>query len=74
MLGGGEDGFWAKDDHFRFIAVEFKKVVVHPGFDVGEAVCELGENGRSNGSGSDIKLGIVGVTVKVETMVADDVT
>ena len=48
--------------------------MVHPGFDVSEAVGESGEDGRSNGCGGDVQLGIVGVTVKLKTMVADDVT
>ena len=42
VLGGGADGFWAQDDHFSFIAVEFEEVVVHPGFDVSETVGESG--------------------------------
>ena len=47
--------------------------MVHPGFDVSETVGESGGDGRSNGCGGDVQLGIVGVTVKL-TISADDVT
>ena len=40
VLGGGDDGFWAEDDNFSFIAIEFEELVVHPGFDVRETVGE----------------------------------
>ena len=48
--------------------------MVHPGFDVSEAVGESEEDGRSNGCGGDVQLGFVGVTVKLRTMAADDTT
>ena len=62
-----------RGDNFSFIAVEFEEDVVHPGFDVRETVAESGWDGRSNGCGGDV-VGIVGVTVKLKTMAADDVT
>ena len=34
--------FWAEDDNFSFIAVEFEEVVVHPGLDVFETIGESG--------------------------------
>jgi len=37
MTGFGES-FGTDDEHVRFITVQFKKVGVHPGFDVSEAV------------------------------------
>ena len=41
MRSSGRWGFfWAEDDPFSFIAVEFEEVVVHPGFDVRETVGE----------------------------------
>ena len=48
--------------------------MVHPGFDVGDAVGEGGEDGRNNGCGVDVQLGIVSITVKLKNMAADDVT
>ena len=30
-LGGGEGEFQANDDDFRFTAVEFEEIVIHPG-------------------------------------------
>ena len=48
--------------------------MIHPGFYVGEAVGEGGENGWVYGFGGDVQLSIVSVAVKVKTMAADDVT
>lgn len=48
--------------------------MVHPSFDVGEAVSEGGENGRSDGFGGNVQLGVVSIAVEVKTMAADDVT
>lgn len=74
VLGGGEGGFWAKEYNFSFIAVEFEEVVVHPGFYVGEAVGEGGENSCGDGFGGDVDLSVVSIAVKVKSMAADDVT
>ena len=68
-----EGGFWAKDYDFSFIAVEFEEVVVQPGFYVGEAVGEGGENSWSDGFGGDVELSVVRIAVKVKSMAADDV-
>ena len=62
------EGKWdlgANDDDFRFIAVEFEKIVVHPGFYCSKTVGDGRENGRSDGCCGDIKLGIIDVTVKL---------
>ena len=47
--------------------------MVHPGFYVGEAVGEGGENSWSDGFGGDVELSVVGIAVKVKSMAADDV-
>lgn len=52
----GEEGFGAKYDDFRFIAIQFEGSVDHPGFYISEAVGEDGENGGSNGFERDIQL------------------
>ncbi|XDV46572.1 hypothetical protein PO909_014447 [Leuciscus waleckii] len=69
-----EERFWAGDKEFCFIAVEFKKVIVHPGFNVGNAIGDGGEDSRGDGFGGHVELGIIGVAVKMESMVADDLT
>ena len=61
----GKRGYGANDDDFRFIAVEFEKIVVHPGFYCSKTVCDGRENDGSDGCCGDIKLGIIGVTVKL---------
>ena len=39
--------------------------MVHPGFYVGEAVGEGGENSWSDGFGGDVELSVVSIAVKV---------
>lgn len=38
VLNRGEKGFGSGDEEFCFTAVEFQEIIVHPGFDVGNAV------------------------------------
>lgn len=38
VLYRGEESFGSGDEKFCFVTVEFEKVIVHPGFYVGEAV------------------------------------
>ena len=69
VCGFGE-GFWADNDQGGFVTVEFEEVGQHQRFDVSEAV---GESGRDDGVGGDVKLDVIGITVEMETMVANDV-
>ena len=71
VCGFGE-GFGADNDQVRFVTVEFEEVGPHPGFDVGEAVGEIGVSGRGDGVGGDVKPDVIGITVEMETMVAND--
>ena len=48
--------------------------MIHPVFDVGEAAGKAGEDGRGDGFGGDVKLGVVGIAVELESMAADDVS
>lgn len=66
-------GFGADDDQVGFVTVEFEEVGLHPGFDIGEAVGEGGVSGGGDGVGGDIELDVIGITVEMETMVANDV-
>lgn len=74
VLNRGEERFWARDKEFCFTAVEFKKIIVHPGFNVRNAIGDGGENSRGDGFGGKVDLGIICVAVKMESMVADDLT
>ncbi|XDV53579.1 hypothetical protein PO909_022050 [Leuciscus waleckii] len=44
------------------------------GFNVGNAIGDGGEDSRGDGFGGHVELGIIGVAVKMESMVADDLT
>lgn len=73
-MGGGEDGFWTKDDNFNFIVVEFEKVVAHPGFNICQAVGEGGKDSWSDGFSGDVELDVIGVAVELKSMAAYNVT
>lgn len=47
--------------------------MAHPGFYFCNVVGEGGNDGRSDGFGN-VKLGVIAVAVKVESMATDDVT
>lgn len=53
-----------RDEEFWFVINEFKKDVVHPGFDVGDAIGDGGEDGF----GGHV------TTAKMKSMLADDLT
>lgn len=72
-VNGFSDGFGTDDDHVCFFAVELKEIGVHPGFNVSEAVGDSGVGGRGDGFSGDVELNIIGIAVKVETMVANDI-
>lgn len=69
FVAGFVKGFGADDQDFRFVAVEFDKVSLHPGFNIHEAVYEDGVSGISNGVGGNVELCVVGITVEMEAMV-----
>jgi len=56
-----------------FFAVELKEIGVHPGFIVSEAIGDSGVGGRGDGFSGDVELNIIGIAVKIETMVANDI-
>lgn len=72
-VNGFSDGFGTDDDHVCFFTVELKEIGVHPGFNVSEAVGDSGVGGRGDGFSGDVELNIIGITVKVETMVVNDI-
>ena len=72
-LNGFSDGFGTNDDHVCLVAVKFKRIGVHPGFNVSKAVGESGVDGGVDGFGGDVEVDIIGIAVKVKTMVANDV-
>ena len=37
--------FWADNEYFRFIAVEFEKILLHPRFNISKADGESGVSG-----------------------------
>lgn len=64
-VSGLGDGFGTDDDHVCFFTVKLKEISVHPGFNVNEAVGDSGVGNGGNGFSRDVKLNIIGVTVKV---------
>lgn len=47
---------------------------MHPGLNICEAVCEGGVSDSSDGFGGDVELGVVGIRVEMEAMVAYGMT
>lgn len=74
VLDGAGKRVRADDQDFGFIAVEFEKIGLHPGFNVSEAGGEGGVGGLGDGSAGEVELGIICVAVKTETMMAKDLT
>lgn len=74
VLSRRKERFGSDNKKFCFFAIEFEKVVVHPGFNISEAVCDGGDNDWGDGFGRDVDLCVVGIAVKAESMVAKDVT
>ena len=72
--GGAGEGIWTNDDYFRFVTVEFEKVVLHPVFYFSQAGGEGGVGGSSDGFRWEVQLCVIGVAVKVEAMAAEDLT
>lgn len=64
-VSGLGDGFGTDDDHVCFFTVKLKEISVHPGFNVNEAVGDSGVGNVGNGFSRDVKLNIIGITVKV---------
>lgn len=46
--------------------------LLHPGFNVGQAIRESGVRGEGDDFGGDVKLDVFSIAVKVETMVANN--
>jgi hypothetical protein len=74
IYGGAGEGIRTNDEDFGFIAVEFEEVVLHPSFNISQAGGESGVGGSSDGFGGEVQLGVVGITVKMEAMAAEDLT
>lgn len=68
------DGVWADDEDLRLVAVEFQKILLHPRFQVAKAGCEGGVDGRGDGFGGEVELGIISITVEAEAMAPEDFT
>ena len=64
-MAGFSAGCGVNDDYVRFVTVQLKIVCLHPIFNFCETVAE-------GGVGGDVQLDIVGVTVKMESMLTDD--
>ncbi len=58
---------------FRFVAVEFDKVVLHPCFDVCEAGGEGGVGGCRNSRGVEVELDVC-ATMKLKAMLSEDLS
>ena len=74
MLSGAGEGIRTNDEDFGFIAVEFEEVVLHPGLNISQAGGESGVGGSSDGFGGEVQLGVVGTTVEMEAVAAEDLT
>jgi len=66
-------GFVVDDKDFRCVAIEFEEDVLHLGLYIREVVADGGVGNVCDGFGGNVKLCVVGVAVKVETVVAYDV-
>lgn len=66
--------FWTNYDYICFVTVEFEKIVLHPGFNVCQTLSEGGVDTGVYGCGGDVKLNVVSITMKTETMMTDDIT
>ena len=71
-MAGFSVGCGVNDDYVRFVTVQLKIVCLHPRFNFCETVAEGGVGGVGDGLGGDVQLDIVGVTVKMESMLTDD--
>ena len=74
VIAFGESGLGADEEKFCFLTVELKEVILHPGFDGRQAGVDVGEGRVMGGGGAEVDLGIVGVTVKVQVEVTEDLT
>lgn len=72
-MSRGKERLGSGDEEFCFVTVKFEKIAVHPGFYFNEAVCDSGSDSWGNGFCGDIDLGIVGIAVKVKSVVTNDV-
>ena len=69
-----ESRFGASEEEFSFVCIELEKIVGEPSFYCGDAVFDVSEGWVCDGFGGEIELGVVGVAVKVQIEIADDVT
>ena len=68
------DGVWTNDEDLRLIAVEFQKINLHPSFKVAKGGSEGGVDGRGDGFGGEVELGVVSIAKEAEAAALKDFT
>ena len=71
---GFGEGFGTDDQDFRFIAVEFEEVHLHPVFNVSQTGDDGSNGGVRDGFDGEVELCVVRVAVEPEAMTAEDLS
>lgn len=74
VVGFGEGRFGADEEELCFVAVEFERVLLHPGFNCREAGVDVGERWVVRGVGAEVDLSVVSIAVEVQVEVTKDLT
>lgn len=61
-----EGRFGADEEEISFVAVEFEKILLHPGFYCREAGVDVGEGWVVGGVGAEIYRCVIGIAVEVQ--------
>lgn len=79
--GGNRDGIDVEcevvgfgEGELCFVAVEFERVLLHPGFNCREAGVDVGERWVVRGVGAEVDLSVVSIAVEVQVEVMKDLT